>query len=130
MSPQRPQPRRSALSGTHPAIPPAGQTVTNPEMPPIPATTTRPLSPAARPAPPAAATAPVARTQKMTINVPTELVDEAKNAFWVDRGSYRTFSAWVAEALERQIQETRQRHRIDVLPPRPGDGLPPGRPLS
>jgi hypothetical protein len=66
----------------------------------------------------------------MTINVPAALVDEAKNAFWVDRDSYRSFSSWVAEALHRQIEQTMQRHGIEALPPRPGDGLPPGRPLS
>jgi hypothetical protein len=66
----------------------------------------------------------------MTINVSAELVDEAKNAFWVDRGDYRSFSAWVAEALQRQIQQTMDRHGISALPPRPGDGLPPGRPLK
>lgn len=66
----------------------------------------------------------------MTINVPADLVDEAKNAFWVERGTYRSFSSWVAEALHRQIEQTMQRHGIEALPPRPGDGLPPGRPLS
>jgi hypothetical protein len=66
----------------------------------------------------------------MTINVPTDLVDAAKNAFWADRGEYRTFSAWVAEALERQIADTMHRHGLSRLPARPGEGLPPGRPLK
>jgi hypothetical protein len=66
----------------------------------------------------------------MTINVPGDLIDAAKNAFWVDRGDYRTFSAWVAEALERQIADTMQRRGLRQLPDRPGEGLPPGRPLK
>lgn len=66
----------------------------------------------------------------MTINVPPDLVDAAKNAFWADRGGYRTFSAWVAEALERQIADTMTRHGLRQLPQRPGEDLPPGRPLK
>lgn len=88
-------------------------------------------APAQRPVPtPAAPELAASRTQKMTINVPTDLVDAAKNAFWADRGGYRTFSAWVAEALERQITDTMTRHGLQQLPTRPGEGLPPGRPLK
>lgn len=122
MSAHRPEPRRSALAGFHPATP-------REEMdtkPAIPATAPRTLAPApqpaARPAPP--------RNVKMTINVPAELVDEAKNAFWVERGSYRSFSSWIAEALQRQIAETMTRHDLTALPARPDVDLPPGRPLK
>jgi hypothetical protein len=70
------------------------------------------------------------RNKKLTINLQDHLVEEAKNAFWVDRGTYATFSSWVAEALQRQIEDTMARHRLTALPQRPGDGLPPGRPLK
>lgn len=126
MSPQRPEPRKSGLSGVHPAIPPTQRTDTTPAMPPFRGRPVLQSSPPGAPVPPAS----TPRSQKMTINVPAELVDEAKNAFWVDRGAYRSFSSWVAEALQRQIQETMSRHGIQALPQRPGDGLPPGRPLS
>jgi hypothetical protein len=119
MSAHRPEPRRSALAGVHPATP-REQTDTKPAMP---ATPPRTLAPAPQPvAPP--------RNVKMTINVPAELVDEAKNAFWADRGSYRSFSAWIAEALQRQIEETMTRHSLTTLPDRPTNDLPPGRPLK
>jgi hypothetical protein len=66
----------------------------------------------------------------MTINIPTDLVNQAKDAYWMDRLDYRSFSAWVSEALQRQIEQTLTRHGVDTVPARPGDGLPPGRPLS
>lgn len=127
MSPQRPQPRRSALSGVHPAIPATEETVTKPAFQPA----ARRLAPAAEP--PLSATTPTApesRSEKITLNIPASLISDAKDAYWADRGTYRTFSEWVGEALQRQIQDTMSRHRLRELPPRPASGLPPGRPLS
>jgi hypothetical protein len=66
----------------------------------------------------------------MTINIPAELVNQAKDAFWLDHRDYRSFSAWVSEALRQQIEQTMTRHGVDSLPHRPLTDLPPGRPLS
>jgi hypothetical protein len=72
-----------------------------------------------------------AASQKMTVNVSRDLVDQAKDAFWLARGEYRTFSAWVEDALRRHIDATKAAHDVDTLPRRPGGGaLPPGRPLA
>ncbi|WP_139317257.1 MULTISPECIES: hypothetical protein [unclassified Pseudonocardia] len=65
----------------------------------------------------------------MTVNLRRELIDEAKNAYWLARGDYVTFAAWVDEALRRQIDTMKTAHGVDEIPPRPG-ALPPGRPLS
>jgi hypothetical protein len=71
------------------------------------------------------------RNQKMTVNISSEVVDRAKDAFWLARGEYRTFSSWVEDALRRHIDATRVAHDLDELPHRPGGGsLPPGRPLG
>ena len=108
----RRQPRTSALSGRHPAVPLASD--------PQPATVTKP----------ATLEKPTA-SQKMTVNVSRDLIDQAKDAFWLARGEYRTFSAWVEDALRRQIDATKAAHDVDTMPRRPGGGaLPPGRPLS
>lgn len=143
MSPQRPQPRRSQLGGLHPAIPPTEETDTKPAIP-----GQEPGQPSSRSfrvthrqGPPTqlpltdrrqepAEPEPSSRSEKMTINIPAALINEAKDAYWVDRGSYRTFSEWIAEALQRQIQDTMTRHGLEQLPTRPARGLPPGRPLS
>jgi hypothetical protein len=66
----------------------------------------------------------------MTINIPADLVNQAKDAFWLDHRDYRSFSAWVSEALRRQIEQAMARHGVDSLPARPVTDLPPGRPLS
>jgi hypothetical protein len=68
----------------------------------------------------------------MTINIPADLVNQAKDvdAFWLDHRDYRSFSAWASEALRQQIEQTMARHGVDSLPPRPVTDLPPGRPLS
>lgn len=67
----------------------------------------------------------------MTVNISHHVIDQAKDAFWLARGEYRTFSAWVEDALRRHIDATKTAHSLDDLPHRPGRGpLPPGRPLS
>lgn len=119
------QPRTSALSGRHPAVPlPAtGQppTAPMPATPVTPTTVTKPAIPAK----------PTGSTQKMTVNISRDLIDEAKDAFWLAHGEYRTFSAWVEHALRRHIDATKTAHGVDQLPRRPGSGsLPPGRPLG
>lgn len=77
------------------------------------------------------ATLEAATSQKMTVNVSRDLIDQAKDAFWLARGEYRTFSAWVEDALRRHIDATKAAHDVDTLPRRPGGGaLPPGRPLT
>jgi hypothetical protein len=119
------QPRTSALSGRHPAVPlPAtGQppTAPMPATPVTPTTVTKPAIPAK----------PPGSTQKMTVNISRDLIDEAKDAFWLAHGEYRTFSAWVEHALRRHIDATKTAHGVDQLPRRPGSGsLPSGRPLG
>jgi hypothetical protein len=119
-SPQHRQPRTSALSGRHPAVPLAAPETQSP-TPATPATVTKPATPAK----------PAAGTQKMTVNVSRDLIDQAKDAFWLAHGEYRTFSAWVEHALRRHIDATKAAHGVDYLPRRPGSGsLPPGRPLG
>lgn len=66
----------------------------------------------------------------MTVNVSSELIGEAKDAFWLARGEYQTFSGWVAEAIRRHIDATKTAHGVEELPARPGGSLPTGRPLS
>jgi hypothetical protein len=101
-------------------------------MPPFPATPAPPAAPATPPAvtrrPSEATTRD--RNTKVTINIPAELIDEAKNAFWVQRGSYRSFSAWIADAVQHKIAETMTEHGLTALPPRPYEDLPPGRPVK
>lgn len=122
-STRRPQPRTSALSGRHPAVPLAASEPL-PATPPIPATPTTPEK-VTKPAKPATV------TQKMTVNISRDLIDQAKDAFWLAHGEYRTFSAWVEHALRRHIDATKLAHGVDDLPRRPGSGsLPPGRPLG
>ncbi|MCW2899052.1 MAG: hypothetical protein JWO67_1317 [Streptosporangiaceae bacterium] len=134
MNAQRPQPRRSALSGLHPAIPRSEQTDPKPEIPAITPSTAAPMRtappPSSAPEPVSAPAPAPSRNQKMTINIPGELVDQAKDAFWLDHRDYRSFSAWVSEALRQQIAQTMARHGVDSLPARPTTDLPAGRPLS
>lgn len=66
----------------------------------------------------------------MTVNLPPELQDRARDAYWLVRGDYRTFADWVAEALSAQIERTKQQAGVDTVPPRPSGGLPAGRPLG
>jgi hypothetical protein len=74
---------------------------------------------------------PATVNQKMTVNISRDVADRAKDAFWLARGQYRTFSAWVEDALLRHIEATKAAHGLDELPRRPGGGsLPPGRPLG
>ena len=79
---------------------------------------------------PEVAEKPARVSQKMTINVNTELVDDAKNAFWMDRREYQSFSEWVSEAIQNQVELTKTRHGVQELPARPRRDLPAGRPLS
>ncbi|MDT5044936.1 MAG: hypothetical protein QOG75_789 [Mycobacterium sp.] len=126
----RRQPRTSALSGRHPAVPLASDP--QPAIPPIPATSATPVTVTR----PTTVTKPAtleksSASQKMTVNVSRDLIDQAKDAFWLARGEYRTFSAWVEDALRRHIDATKAAHDVDTMPRRPGGGaLPPGRPLS
>ena len=128
----RRQPRTSALSGRHPAVPLASGP--QPSTPPIPASPATPATPATVATPTTVAkpaTLEPATSQKMTVNVSRDLIDQAKDAFWLARGEYRTFSAWVEDALRRHIDATKAAHDVDTLPRRPGGGaLPPGRPLT
>lgn len=127
----RRQPRTSALSGRHPAVPLASDpSDPQPPTPPIPATPAIPTTVATPTTVTKPATLEPATSQKMTVNVSRDLIDQAKDAFWLARGEYRTFSAWVEDALRRHIDATKAAHDVDTLPRRPGGGaLPPGRPL-
>jgi hypothetical protein len=120
-SPHR-QPRTSALSGRHPAVPLATEpTAPKPETPAMASMVAKPATPET----------PATVTQKMTVTISTDTADQAKDAFWLARGEYRTFSAWVEDALRRHIDATKAAHGLNNLPHRPGGGsLPPGRPLS
>lgn len=133
---KRHPPRQSALSGRHPAVPaaPAGSAAT----PETPETRAKPGTPATQPKPETAVNPvtpetdpfPEQGSQKLTVNVPRDLVGQAKDAFWLARGEYRTFSAWVEAALAEQIERTKAAHGVEEIPPRPGGSLPTGRPLS
>lgn len=124
------QPRTSALAGRHPAIPDAGEPTAlaqpaqgagpGTDVPPV----TEPL-PVGDSAPP-----PPASSAKVTLNLPTDLIDDAKDAYWVERDDYPNFSGWVAAALERRIQDLMDRRELTTLPPRPRRSLPSGRPLK
>lgn len=70
------------------------------------------------------------RSRKVTVNVSADLAEQAKDAYWIARGEYRTFSAWVEAAMRRHIDATRRAHDVDEIPARPGGSLPTGRPLS
>ena len=124
-TPRHRQPRTSALSGRHPAVPlPATDQPPAAPMPATPATPTTVTKPAI-------SAKPGGSTQKMTVNISRDLIDEAKDAFWLAHGEHRTFSAWVEHALRRHIDATKTAHGVDQLPRRPGSGsLPPGRPLG
>lgn len=127
-SPRR-QPRTSALSGRHPAVPLASDP--QPPTPPIPATPATPTMVTTPTTVTKPATLEPATSQKMTVNVSRDLIDQSKDAFWLARGEYRTFSAWVEDALRRHIDATKAAHDVDTLPPRPGGGaLPSGRPIA
>lgn len=130
----KPTPRRSSLAGLSPAIPAREETVPNrpPAQPGRPRFTdsesTSP-SPAERVSTvPESADHP--RTKKVTLNISPSLLEEAKDAFWVDLGEYRSFSEWVAHALREHIESTKRRHRLTVLPKRPHKDLPTGRPIN
>ena len=124
---KRPQPRQSALRGAHPAIPPQHQTRTDVHKPSAvsgqfensPAQALPQSQPKAGPT-----------HQKMTINISTELVDKAKDAFWMDRREYHSFSEWISEAIHNQVEAAKTRHDVQTLPARPRRDLPSGRPLS
>lgn len=133
------RPRRSALSSRHPAIP---EPAASPEPHAEPQDTEPPAptpSPDSDPGPTIEVTReteslldsakPSARSKKMTVNIAGDLEADAKNAYWVERDEYRTFSDWVAEAISRHVEETKRRRGLDDLPVRPGGGLPTGRPL-
>lgn len=68
----------------------------------------------------------------MTVNLPPDLIEEAKRAFWLDLrtvGEHEKFAGWVAAALRDRVEATKATHGVDELPARP-HRLPPGRPLS
>jgi hypothetical protein len=99
--------------------PPTPSITETPETPATPATVTKPVNPG-NPA-----------SQKMTVNVSRDLIGQAKDAFWLARGEYRTFSAWIEDALRRHIDATKTAHGVDNLPRRPGgEALPSGRPIG
>jgi hypothetical protein len=133
MSTARRPPRRSSLAGGHPAVPVAAR-VPDPASPPQPESPATPEKPATAETVPFPVSAPnpetPSRSQKLTVNIDRQLIDQAKDAFWLARGEYRTFSAWVEAALRRHIDATKEAHGVDELPQRPGGPLPPGRPLS
>lgn len=132
---RRHPPRQSALSGRHPAVPaaaePLAETVETPTGPgtepkrATPATVEIPTKPETPETDPF-----LSGSQKLTVNVPRDLVGRAKDAYWLARGEYRTFSAWVEAALVEQIERTKTEHGVEEIPPRPGGSLPTGRPLS
>jgi len=104
-SPRR-QPRVSALSGRRPAG--IGSTAINPVKP---AMVAKPITPEK-----------LGGGQKTTVNVSRDLADQVKDAFWLARGEYRTFSAWVEDALRLYIDATKAAHDVDTVPRRPGGG--------
>lgn len=132
MNAARREPRRSQLAGRHPAVPPAQlpETPPTPVTGPIPTTdpipTTEPLP--ATPATPGSQSA--GRIQKLTVNLSADAIGAAKDAFWLARDDYRTFSAWVEDALRRHVDHTKQAHAVEQIPARPRGPLPTGRPVD
>lgn len=90
---------------------------------PISGTITWSTAPASEP------DAPKGGVTKMTVNLPEDVIEDSKRAFWMDRDESATFAAWVADALTTKIADTKRRHGLDTLPERPRR-LPTGRPLS
>lgn len=124
----RRQPRQSALSGGHPAIPAESRAPLAPEAA-TPETPTTAVTPSTVPLPGIPAKA-AATSVKMTVNINRDLAEQAKDAFWLARGEYRTFSAWIEDALRHHIEATKHVHGVDDVPARPGGSLPTGRPLG
>ena len=123
MSTPRREPRRSQLAGAHPALPPAPVTNTPPPATdPLPTTEPLPATPARR--------TPLAGSQKLTVNLPPDVIGTAKDAFWLARDDYRTFSAWVEDALRRHVDHTKQLRSVEQIPVRPSGPLPTGRPVD
>lgn len=65
----------------------------------------------------------------MTFNLSEDVVEQARDAFWLARGEYRTLADWVEVALLRHIEETKKAQGVEEIPPRPGP-LPVGRPIN
>ncbi len=99
-------PRKSALSQTHPAA--------------------RATEPTAAPRPPKS-------VSKMTVNTTPDVINAAKNAWWVDgRDRALTYSGWIEEAILAHVHAAAQRAGVQEFPPRPSsaESLPVGRPIT
>ena len=114
--PAKPAARRaSSLAGQHVAD-------ASPAQPASPATTTAAAAPVT--------TARTGTTTKFSVTVDTEVLDEAKNAFWAAMavGRYRTFGDFVNEAIADKTSALAKKLNGGAdFPPRPSDNLPPGR---
>jgi hypothetical protein len=123
MSAPRREPRRSQLAGVHPAVPPAPVSDTpQPGTAPLPTTEPFPATPARR--------SSSVGSHKLTVNLPPDVIGRAKDAFWLARDDYRTFSAWVEDALRRHVDHTKQVRSLEQIPVRPRGPLPTGRPVD
>jgi hypothetical protein len=115
----KPTPRRtSTLAGAHP-------------VDERPATTSPTSRPAASGGAPATTThARQAITTKFSAAVDIDVLDAAKDAFWIARnaGRYRVLGDLVTEALREKITALRQElNNGEAFPHRPVENLPPGR---
>ena len=59
-----------------------------------------------------------------------DVIGTAKDAFWLARDDYRTFSAWVEDALRRHVDHTKHVRSVEQIPVRPSGPLPTGRPVD
>lgn len=108
----RPAPRRSALSA---------QSVVAPQ----PAKT----SPAG-PATSASLASAQRESEKVTLRLPRELVEQARAAYWTSamHTGTRSFAAWVAQAIEAKLQMEQDAYNGgEPFPSLPAGRIPTGR---
>ena len=74
---------------------------------------------------------PVGRHAKTTLTVEPDVLEDAKNGYWVTLGAgqHRTFAEYVTAALENYNQAMREEHTGgNPFPPRPTGNLPTTQP--
>jgi hypothetical protein len=74
---------------------------------------------------PVPAAQPRVKKERYTLNLPEDLIEQAKNAAWATR---RPLTIIAEEGLRRELARL-EKERGEPFPPRPGN-LPAGRPLS
>lgn len=62
----------------------------------------------------------------MTTEVPIDLFEQARRAYWVTIREHQSWTDWVLAAMAEKVERTRVEHGLSELPPAPGGRLPPG----